>query len=211
MVVVLAGYSLIVQDSIVELTVTDGSIDGIIQGDFFETNRNCMIVSYLNATTTAAWQDHRDSNLTMQIRALTYWDEIPISGVKTVLYLTVRGNLDSELSVRSLELAFNQTASHTMLTFLETFAEGVNVSFESVRGLDFSNNGSSVLKADLINRTEASPYYEFSLQSLLHATALGEDNLGTRFMCFKAVLNGNIEPEFSVSISISIVNTSAAS
>ena len=118
-VVVLAGYSLIVQDSIVELTVTDGSIDGTIQGDFFETDRHCMIVSYLNATTTAAWPDHRDSNLTMQIRALTYWDEIPVSGVKTVLYLTVRGNLDSELSVRSLELAFNQTASHTSLEFID--------------------------------------------------------------------------------------------
>ena len=88
---------------------------------------------------------------------------------------------------------------------------GVNISFESVRGLGFWNNGSSVLKADLINRAEASPSYEFSLQSLLHATALGEDNLETRFMCFKAVLNGNLEPEFSVSISISIVNTSAAS
>ncbi len=205
-----AGYYLIVHDSVVELTITDGSVSGTVQGDFLETIEDDPIWSFFNATTYAGRTDQPVSTLMLQIVSHTYWDET-WNSVVTAIFLKATGNIDSELDVRNLEIVCNQTAYYTTMESLETSRDGVNISFEPMSGPDIRDTGSATLKVELINRTVGDAIYEFSYSSNILVMAYGVDNLADRFMCFRAIVNGDIEPEFSVSVSISIVNTPTVS
>lgn len=205
-----AGYYLIVQDSVVELTITDGSVSGTVQGDFLETIEDDPIWSFFNATTYADRTDQPVSTLTLQIVSHTYWDET-WNSVVTAIFLKATGNIDSELDVRNLAIECNQTAYYTTMESLEISRKGVNVSLDLKSGPDILDTGSATLQVELINRTVGDAIYEFSFSSNMLVRAYGEDNLADRFMCFRAIVNGDIEPEFSVSVSISFVNTSAVS
>lgn len=206
-----AGYYLMVQDSVVELTITDGSVTGTIQGDFFDTIEANAIYSYFNATTCAERTDRPTSTLTLRIVAITHWED-SFNAVETGIILTIVGCLDSELDARSLEIVCNQTAYSTTMESLETTRQVVNISLEpSANGPDIRDTESATLEVELVNRTADSPIYEFSLSNNFLVHAFGEDNLADRFICIRAVVNGNLEPEFSVSVSILMVNTSVVS
>lgn len=212
---VFAGYYLIAQDSVVELTITDGSVTGTIQGDFCETSQDNAIYSYLNATTYAERTDRPASTLELQIVAITYWSESSligvVSSVRTILHLTAIGSLDSELDARSLEIVYNQTADGTTAQSLSLTLYGINISNERQTAIAVQGNESGTLKADLVNRTVSNAIYEFSLSGNIIVEAYGDANLADRFMCIRAIVNGKLEPEFSASVSILMVNTSEVS
>lgn len=212
-VCVFAGYYLIALDSVVELTITDGSVTGTIQGDLYNTTEDNAIYSYFNATTCAERTDRPISTLTLQIGAITYWGEAVIlpraSAVNTILNLTVVGNLDSELDARSLEIFYNQTASPSTATG-SVFARQseVNISCEPSIGFGIWGNGSGALKYELVNRPSGDAVYEFSLNIYIVIETLGEASIADKFIFIRAVVKGNFEPEFSVSVAILVDDTS---
>lgn len=206
-----AGYYLMVQDSVVELTVTDGSVTGTIQGDFFETTEDSRIYSYFNATTYGERTDRPVSALALQIVAITYWEDSD-EAVRTGIFLTITGSFDIELDARSLDVVCNQTANHTVMDSMETTREGINISLEPTEtGPDIRDTGSATLEVELVNRTADNSIYEFSFSSGFLILAYYEDNHADRFICIRAIVNGEFEPEFSVSVSILMVNTSETS
>lgn len=215
-VCVFAGYYLIALDSVVELTITDGSINGTIQGDLHETTEDNAIYSHFNATTYAERTDRPLSTLRLQIAATTCWAESvfvsTVSAVRTILSLTVVGNLDSELDARSLEIFYNQTASPSTATdSLSGTLSVVNISYERSIAFGIWGNGSEALKFELVNRTAGDAVYEFSLSTNIFVQTYGEASIADGFICIRAVVKGNFEPEFSVSVSIHVVDTSESS
>ena len=212
-IVVIAGFSLLVPDPRAKLTVTDGSIPGTIEGDFFSIDWYHWMYSYFNATSLALQSGHQTSNLTLQVVALTHWDE-SFGVIETAFLITVLGDLDSNLSARELRIACNQTAYHTSVGSLGTL-RGANVSFDpNVAKFDFWNNDSGSLTVKLVNRTGSDPHYRFSCQVTVlvsanpYASYGVPYDLGVRFVGIRATIDGWFEPEFSVGMLFKIVNTS---
>jgi hypothetical protein len=214
-IVVIAGLSLLVPSPRAKLTVTDGSITGTIEGDFFSIDWYHWMYSYFNATSLAHQSGHPTSNLTLQVVALTHWDD-SFGVIETAFLITVLGDLDSNLSARELRIACNQTAYHTSVGSLGTL-RGANVSFyPNVAKFDFWNNDSGSLTVKLVNRTGSDPHYRFSCQVTVSVSANPYASygvpydLGVRFVGIRATIDGWFEPEFSVGMLFKIVNTSTS-
>jgi hypothetical protein len=208
---VFAGYYLMAQDSVVELMITDGSVTGTIQGDFLEISQDDAIWSDFNATTYAERTGRPASTLTLQISAMTYFGLALLSGndaVITILYLTVVGAIDSELGARNLEIVYNQTANNTTALSVKRTLWGTNATYDHQTYFIVRENESGMLEVDLVNRTETNAIYEFSFGGNILVEANEDTNLADRFICIRAIVNGKLEPEFSVSVSILMVNTS---
>lgn len=215
-IVVIAGFSLLVPSPRAKLTVTDGSITGTIEGDFFSIDWYHWMYSYFNATSLAHQSGHPTSNLTLQVVALTHWNDL-YGVIETAFLITVLGDLDSNLSARELRIACNQTAYHTSVDSLATL-RGTNVSFEpNVAKFAFWNNDSGSLTVKLVNRTGSDPHYRFSCRVTVLASANPYASygvpydLGVRFVGIRATIDGWFEPEFSVGMLFKIVNTSTSS
>jgi len=215
-IVVIAGFSLLVPGPRAKMTVTDGSITGTIEGDFFSIDWYHWMYSYFNATSPAHQSGHPTSNLTLQVVALTHWNDL-YGVIETGFLITVLGDLDSNLSARELRIACNQTAYHTSVDSLGGTLRGTNVSFEpNTAKFDFWNNDSGSLTVKLVNRTGSDPHYRFSCQvtvlvSASPYTSYGVPyDLGVRFVGIRATIDGWFEPEFSVGMLFKIVNTSTS-
>ncbi len=207
-ILIIAGFVLMLPGPRARLVITDGSITGTVKGDFLNMNASNGLYSYFNATTYARQPGHPDSELTLRL----VWST---RGAETDFLVSVLGDLDSNLSIDDLHVVINQTASHSGLDSLGIQQRGTNVSFDESTECGILNNGSGTLSAKFVNRTMSDPHFLFSYSDAVHIRAFdegfGASNIETRFYCIRATVNGWFEPTFSVSISLSIVDTSAAS
>jgi hypothetical protein len=206
-VLVLATIALTLPGPKTVLIVTDGSMTGMIEGDFFETNYSTSLFSYFNATSVAQQPDHPNSILTLQIVAITRWAS-DYNAVETALLFNVTGDFDSNLSVKSLRIDCNQTAYHTGMESFSTQLDGGNVAYDQQLEFHFWDNDSGSMSVKLVNRVESSSSYRFSLSDLVMVHAYTKENIDDRFISLRATVTGWFEPEFSVGITLKLVNTS---
>lgn len=210
-ILVVAGYALVVPGPRAKLIVTDGSITCIIQGDSLEVDLYNKSVLFFNATSYANQTDHPSSTITLQLVMRTFYDDAT-KFMDTAFWVTVLGNLSSNLRAQSVQIACNQTAHDSSVDSLGGLMQGTNVTFKESMEFNYWNNGSGTLTAKLVNRSESDPNYRFSFSDtvLVYQYQLDKNSPGIRFLCFRGIVNGWFEPEFSVEIALKIVNTPAA-
>jgi len=209
-ILVVAGFALVVSGPRAKLTVTDGSITCIIQGDSLEVDVYNMSVLFFNATSYADETDHPSSTITLQLSMRTYCDNAT-KVMNTAFWVTVLGNLSSNLRAQSVQIAYNQTAHDSGVDSMGNM-QGTNVTFKRSARFSFWNNDSGALTAKLVNRSESDSNYRFSFSDtvLVYQYQLDKNSPGVRFLYFRGLVNGWFEPEFSVGIALKIVDTSAA-
>ncbi len=167
MVVALAAYTLTYGLSDRALVVTDGSITGVIEGNFALINSSSALISYFNATTVATQPGYPSSTVSLLLRTDTYFDAG--SGAVRMTFVAIAlGRLASDLRPSGITLTYNQTGTNISVDsipggvwFTPGYQAPDNVSFNPEAGFSFLGGGTGRLSAALVGETGVGAYYQF--------------------------------------------------
>ena len=187
------------------LSVSDGSITGIIQGDFVKTNStwNGSIIRFFNATTYANESSGRTSVLALRLRTMTYY-EGATGMVITAAELRVEGEFSSDLHIGGLKLSYNQTGCPGAWAWGYAEPAPVNISYDPANHqMIYVCNGAAAFMPTLENQTGQGAVYAFAFPALVE----DHDPLGSnQFVAFRAMVSGEFTPIVSVGILLQIID-----
>jgi hypothetical protein len=212
--VVLGGGSValvygLTRTSAVNVTVTDGSIVGVIKGNLTAISAVNPLISYFNATTYANRSGYPSSILAMQAQTTTYYHGPAPGYAWTELTITVVGRFTSDLRPSSIAFAGNQTGTAMdLLQFQSGKQAGTNVSFDPGQTFGIWGNGSWSAKATFVNETGAGTFYDFVYSvGYVSYVYLGSDYFGSdHFAGFRVTVEGPFTPPVGVGILVAIIN-----
>lgn len=142
------------------LSVIDGSIVGVIEGDFTNYSSTAPLSLNFSATTYVNQTAGLASTLTLQLRTWTYYDATAGAEVVNV-NLTISGRFASDLQPRNLDLTCNLSGPAITLTSAFWFPNHLNVSYDPNSGISLSGNTSGSQSAGLIGQGGPGPYRFF--------------------------------------------------
>ncbi len=180
------------------LVVTDGSITGMVTGDFPNiTSTTSALIQYFNATTYVNRSGRASSTITIEVYTFTYCvvcgPGSPDGGYLLIdTTVTAVGHLASDLHPASVSLAENQTAATASGGDIRVDAwsssqNGTNVSYRPEQVFGFVGSGSGTVTATPVNQTGKGPSYVFEYQDEF---AVKESYWYSHFVGFKVSVEG---------------------
>ncbi len=193
------------------LIVTDGSIVGVIEGDFanLTSTLNPLVLNF-TATTYANQSGHLSSTLVMRVQVMAAtWGSPGANGtyLDVILVVSVVGRFAPNLHPMALALTANQTAA-TATGWDAHFdslggQEGTNVSFNPEQYVAIAGTGSGTLGANPVNEAGNRPYV-FAYSNRFE----GEEQWYwyNHFIGFRATVTGPFTPAVAVGILLPIID-----
>ena len=181
------------------LTVTDGSITGVIEGNLTASSTISELVSDFNATTYANQSGFPASTLSLRLQGWTYYDS-GSQAVLTNIMVTVLGRLASSLRPTGFQLAYNHSGPNISATSNPGFQAGSNVSYNGLQG--FSCPGSNSLSGTITGGDHG-----FSYSDLIVVTYRPQYN---HFLGLRVALLGLVTP-VGVGVLLKIINVPGGS
>ncbi len=194
------------------LVVTDGSITGLIEGNFstITSTLNPLILDF-NATTYANQSGRPSSTLVMHIHVMAACvcnSGYQGSYFEVVLVVSVVGRFAPNLHPTALALRANQTAAtpsgwEAHLDSLGSWQGGTDVSFNPGQYVALVGTGSGALTANLVNQTRNGSHV-FAYSTKFD----GQEQLYwyNHFLGFRATVTGSLTPAVSVGILLKVIN-----
>lgn len=197
------------------LVVTDGSITGVLEGNFAKyVWTNATLLEYFNATTNANQSGGPTSTLTLRLLTSTY--SYP-QGVFTAVFAMVQGEFASNLNLTGLTLACNETGNiwnvdagpwlnSSIQAMLGPWPGSTNVTYSGPMITGTNGTGSVALTPTLVNETGKGPFYEFAFSGWFTTTYPLDPSASNGFLGFRATVTGRFTPDVSVGFLLHVLD-----
>ncbi len=188
------------------LVVANGSIIGVVKGNFSSINSAGPLRLDFNATTYINQSTGIASTLSILVQTVTYG--VPGGSLEVNATVTVLGRFAGNLHPSDLVLAVNATAvtDYPYEIDIESwgmFQTGTNVSYSPQQGVGILGTGSGTLTATLVNQNQGDSVYAFAYQNKFE---IEEYYQYVHFVGFQATLGG-LDTTAQVSALITIANS----
>ncbi len=201
--IVVIGTSVFVLTLPPSLTISDGSVVGVLRTNLTAWPSATEPMLYLNATTYANQTDGRTSTLTLRIRAFAYFSggDAPEES-QFWAGLTVEGTFARNVHPGTLTLAANDTGPYLMGQALAA-AEAVNISTGGYSGFSFSDNAMGSVAMPLVDQSGTGPTHDFRyVDEVVALISPAYD----RFVGFRVTVTGWYLPAIGVGVLVHLVN-----
>ncbi len=185
----------------VHLMVTDGSMIGVIEGNFANVSSLSPLVGHFTTTTYANQSSGTGSTLALRLNTSTFF--IPgYNLVETDIKVTVQGVFASNLNLSGLTVTYNQTGQLAAARG-GALSSRTNVSYDPVQIANVTGPGSAVLTPALLNQSATAPFYEFVFPSFFMTWyPVGHDH----FLGFRVTVAGRFTPAVGVGILLKLMD-----
>ena len=202
----------------IPLSISDGSVFGLIRGNLTSVSSGSPLALYLNATTRATQGAGPSSTLIMQVVTWTYFVAGPQGHyydggyIDTNFNVTIRGHFASNLHPVVLqftvgEIAAIQAGGGLDIVWTEPgYQTGTNVTFDHNQELAFFGTGSAAGTETLTSSASSGPYYDFAYGDWVDAWGYVGHN---RLVSIRASIEGPFAPAVSLEMGFAIVDAPA--
>ncbi len=217
-VVALAAYTVMYNPG-PALVVTEGSITGVLEGNFANyTNTYTVPLEYFNATTYANQSGGLGSTLTLRLLTATNSQSL---GIFTAVYVRAEGEFASNLNLTGLTLVYNKSGTFwdvlasplldggSIMRYPSpniTWPGSTNVTYSGPMITSAFNTTSGALTPTLANETGKGPFYEFAFSARIWAECPLDPSASNDFLGFRATVTGRFTPDVSVGILLQVLD-----